>query len=704
VGNGGALTLPVGPSPSSPAGTVPASALATLKGAPPDAPLTKSDGAPLRVWDPGYVNTVPCRSAISYIDGARGVLRYRGVPIEVLVERPGALDLGAGAQPPRGSRHGAGGRETPRLGASFEETAFLLLQGRLPRRDPGAMSGVPCSGELSRFCEALARRSAPPRASAAVARALPAGACHPMSALISCLAAGSADHPEGNPAVAGGKCLDAPAARLEAALGVLGAAPALAALCYRFSTAADPGATPGGGLQRLNSTPPDRGSVRRGFVAARAGLGGAAQGGGGGGGDPFDFGLGGGEGAGGADDYRGGTGTAGADRFAGSGSHPPLAAQPYSTARRFLQLIDGGGDPSYAPHPAHVDALDIMFSLHGRSIGTVHNGGGGRGGGVSRARAPSWGTSQPVPSRCRPLRSHPPRFLSPLPFLPAAEHELNCSTSAARHIGSSGACLWTSMAAAAAALAGPLHGGANEAVLVQLLALEADAARRRAADSSLSTDKAADDAVADLVARAKSGKTRLSGFGHRVYKSYDPRAKVIKRVADRVALLAGPDPLADVARRLERVALRDPYFVRRGLYPNVDFYSGLVYRGLGFAPRFFTVLFALPRLVGWTCHWLEERTDPSSRIARPQQAYVGPWLRGTREEAEADWTTGPTDFAHGGAGEPRPAPGSGGPGAPGMAGGGAFAGPGAGGVDLSRGGPGDAEDKEWARRQSGGRG
>jgi citrate synthase len=190
-------------------------------------------------------------------------------------------------------------------------------------------------------------------------------------------------------------------------------------------------------------------------------------------------------------------------------------------------------------------------------------------------------------------------------FILHADHEQNCSTNAMRSIGSAQTDPYSSIAGAAAALYGPLHGGANEAVLRMLKEIG-------------SIDK-----VPDYVKRAKSGEFRLMGFGHRVYKNYDPRARIIKQVADEVFEVTGKDPLLDIALELERIALEDEYFVKRKLYPNVDFYSGIIYRAMGFPVDMFPVLFAIPRTSGWIAQWEEMLLDPEQKIARPRQIYLG---------------------------------------------------------------------------------
>lgn len=191
-----------------------------------------------------------------------------------------------------------------------------------------------------------------------------------------------------------------------------------------------------------------------------------------------------------------------------------------------------------------------------------------------------------------------------------ADHEQNCSTSTVRLVGSSQANLFASVSAGVSALFGPLHGGANEAVIEMLRAIQA---------SKLS--------VQDFVGRVKDRQegVKLMGFGHRVYKSFDPRARIVKETADRVlAELGISDPLLDLAKELEAVALADDYFIERKLYPNVDFYTGVIYKAMGFPTKMFTPLFAIGRLPGWIAHWREMMADSSTKIGRPQQLYVGP--------------------------------------------------------------------------------
>jgi len=186
-----------------------------------------------------------------------------------------------------------------------------------------------------------------------------------------------------------------------------------------------------------------------------------------------------------------------------------------------------------------------------------------------------------------------------------ADHEQNCSTSAVRAVGSSGVDPFSAVSAGIAALYGPLHGGANEAVLRML--------------DEIGTK----DRIPAFIEKVKKGEGRLMGFGHRVYKSYDPRAKLIKRTADEVFAETGLNPKLEIALELERIALQDDYFVSRKLYPNVDFYSGLIYQAMGYPTEYFTVLFALGRLPGWLAQWEEMITDKEQKIARPRQIYTG---------------------------------------------------------------------------------
>ena len=194
-------------------------------------------------------------------------------------------------------------------------------------------------------------------------------------------------------------------------------------------------------------------------------------------------------------------------------------------------------------------------------------------------------------------------------FILHADHEQNCSANAMRSVGSSRSDPYVAAAAAIGALSGPLHGGANEAVLRMLAAIGSEKN------------------IGNHIERVKRGEIRLMGFGHRVYKNYDPRAKIIKGLADDVLEITGSNPLLDVARKLERIALEDDYFVGRKLYPNVDFYSGLIYQALGFPSGMFPVLFAIGRTSGWLAQWEEMMQDEEQKIARPRQIYQGPDLR-----------------------------------------------------------------------------
>ncbi len=221
-----------------------------------------------------------------------------------------------------------------------------------------------------------------------------------------------------------------------------------------------------------------------------------------------------------------------------------------SFAGNFLAMVKRIAEVSYKPNPVLEKALDTLFILH-------------------------------------------------------ADHEQNCSASAMRQVGSSRVDPYSAVAAATAALYGPLHGGANEAVLLML--------------AEIGTK----DKVPEFIQQLKGGAGRLMGFGHRVYKSYDPRAKRVKQLADEVFEVTGRNPLIDIALELERIALQDDYFVKRKLYPNVDFYSGLIYQAMGFPLEMFPVLFAIPRCAGWLAQWEEMITDEEQKIARPRQIYTG---------------------------------------------------------------------------------
>jgi citrate synthase len=251
------------------------------------------------------------------------------------------------------------------------------------------------------------------------------------------------------------------------------------------------------------------------------------------------------------------------------GKMPTLAAyayrhrvgQPYvypdpdlSYAKNFMTMLWKRNGKSYEPNPVVARAIEVLFILH-------------------------------------------------------ADHEQNCSTSTMRCVGSSQADPYATAAGAISALSGPLHGGANEEVLVML-------------------DKIGSKAkVPEYIKSVKEGHGKLMGFGHRVYKNYDPRAKIIKRIADEVFEVTGRNAKLDIALELERIALEDDYFVKRRLYPNVDFYSGIIYQAIGFAPEAFTVMFAIPRTVGWLAQWQEMVEDPEQKIARPRQVYTGEMMR-----------------------------------------------------------------------------
>jgi len=221
-----------------------------------------------------------------------------------------------------------------------------------------------------------------------------------------------------------------------------------------------------------------------------------------------------------------------------------------SYAGNFLNMMYRMGDSRYGPNSVLEHALDVLFILH-------------------------------------------------------VDHEQNCSANAMRSVGSSHADPYVSVAAAAAALYGPLHGGANEMVLRMLREIE-DVKK-----------------IPSYIEKVKAGDFRLMGFGHRVYKNYDPRARILRDMAPKVFEVTGTNPLLDIAIELERIALEDEYFVKRNLYPNVDFYSGIIYQALGFPVAMFPVLFAIPRTAGWLAQWVEMLEDPDQRIARPRQVYIG---------------------------------------------------------------------------------
>jgi citrate synthase len=203
--------------------------------------------------------------------------------------------------------------------------------------------------------------------------------------------------------------------------------------------------------------------------------------------------------------------------------------------------------------------------------------------------------------RPNPVMTHALEVL----YILHADHEQNCSTAAMRVVGSAQTDPYLTTAAAAAALSGPLHGGANEEVLRML-------------DQIGSKEH-----IPEFIKRVKAGECRLMGFGHRVYKNYDPRARIIRRIANEVFEVTGRNPKIDIATELERIALEDDYFVKRKLYPNVDFYSGIIYQAMGFRPEMFTVLFGIARTAGWLAQWQEMITDKEQKIARPRQLYLG---------------------------------------------------------------------------------
>ncbi len=225
-----------------------------------------------------------------------------------------------------------------------------------------------------------------------------------------------------------------------------------------------------------------------------------------------------------------------------------------SFTENFMNMLWRMVEPKYVANPAMARALDILFILH-------------------------------------------------------ADHEQNCSANAMRAVGSSLPDPYLAASAAAAALAGPLHGGANEEVLRMLD--EIGEAKN----------------IPEFIKHVKEGKRKLMGFGHRVYKNYDPRARIIKQAAEDVFKVTGRNKKLDIALELEKVALNDEYFIQRKLYPNVDFYSGIIYQAMGFKPEMFTVLFAIPRMAGWMAHWNEMLEDPTTKIARPRQVYEGHALR-----------------------------------------------------------------------------
>jgi citrate synthase len=385
---------------------------------------TGPDDFGLMSYDPAYLNTAACRSAISYIDGDKGILRYRGYPIEELAER-----------------------------SSFLETAYLLLNGELPR-----------PAELDRWVYDITHHTIIHENVKKFIDGFHHDA-HPMGMFVSTVAALSTFYPEA-------KHIADAEARSFQIHRLIAKTPTLAAFAHRHSI-----------------------------------------------GMPFAY---------------------------------PDNDQSY--AGNFLNMMFKGTEVRYQPNPVLERALDVLFILH-------------------------------------------------------ADHEQNCSTSAMRGVGSSHSDPYSAMAAAAAALYGPLHGGANEEVLRMLREIGAR------------------DRVPAYIERVKRGEVKLMGFGHRIYKNYDPRARIIKRVADEVFEVTGKNPLIDLALELERIALQDDYFVSRKLYPNVDFYSGIIYEAMRFPVDMFPVLFAIGRTPGWLAQWQEMLLDKEQKIARPRQVYVGAPLR-----------------------------------------------------------------------------
>ena len=232
----------------------------------------------------------------------------------------------------------------------------------------------------------------------------------------------------------------------------------------------------------------------------------------------------------------------------GRNYNKPVHGLPYIES--FLVMLDQLGNEKIRPHPTIVKAFNLLFILH-------------------------------------------------------ADHEQNCSTSAVRHLASSGVDVYSALAGGIAALYGPSHGGANEAVLRMLQEIKSV------------------ENIPQFIQDVKNKKRKLMGFGHRVYKNYDPPARLVKKVAEEVFTLVGREPLVDIAMKLEEIALKDEYFISKKLYPNVDFYTGVIYKALGFPTDMFAVLFAIPRTVGWLAHWKEFNDDKELKIVRPHQNYIG---------------------------------------------------------------------------------
>jgi len=385
---------------------------------------TDSDDFGLMSYDPAFLNTAACRSAISYIDGDKGILRYRGYPIEELAER-----------------------------SSFLETAYLLLNGELPK-----------PAELDRWMYDITHHTIIHENVKKFIDGFRHDA-HPMGVFVSTVAALSTFYPEA-------KHIADPDARRFQVHRLIAKTATLAAFAHRHSI-----------------------------------------------GMPYAY-----------------------------------PDNDLSYAGNFLNMMFRGTEVRYKPNPVLERALDVLFILH-------------------------------------------------------ADHEQNCSTSAMRGVGSSHTDPYSSMAAAAAALYGPLHGGANEEVLRMLREIGAR------------------DRVPAYIERVKRGEVKLIGFGHRIYKNYDPRARIIKRVAEEVFAVTGKNPLIHLALELERIALQDDYFVTRKLYPNVDFYSGIIYEAMRFPVDMFPVLFAIGRTPGWLAQWQEMLMDKEQRIARPRQVYIGAPVR-----------------------------------------------------------------------------
>ena len=387
-----------------------------------------ADGEVLRAYDPGYLNTICCTSAISYIDGDKGILEYRGIPIEVLAEK-----------------------------SSFLEVSYLLIYGDLPtqpqfaRWEKKIMAHTYLHTDIANMIHSFHYDA------------------HPMGIVVSTVSAMSTFQPDQNPTIHVEKDIYKDPLVLNKQLHrLLGRVPTIAAYAYRHRIGR-PFNEPGRGL---------------------------------------------------------------------------------SYVENFLYMMDRLNEPNYRPNPKLVRALEILFILH-------------------------------------------------------AEHELNCSTAAMRHLASSEVDVFTCVAGAAAALYGRRHGGANEAVLRML------------------EDIGTVENIPSFLALVKSGKRKLMGFGHRVYKNYDPRAKIVRRVADEVFSVCGREDIIDVAMALEKIALSDKYFIDRKLYPNVDFYTGVIYKAMGFPTDMFPLLFTIPRVAGWLAHWREFLVDPDNKIVRPRQNYVG---------------------------------------------------------------------------------